>query len=94
LPAGTNWTTRLYLSDDPLPGNDIYLTDYAFNGTAGRGVLRSGASDSAALRRRYWLVVVTDTAQQIDEALENNNVSVAARPIHVVPPIRRQSAPI
>ncbi|HXI51680.1 MAG TPA: CARDB domain-containing protein, partial [Candidatus Saccharimonadales bacterium] len=86
-PAGTNWTTRLYLSDDPLPGNDIYLTDYAFNGTLPVGEFFGQARQIRLPQAAgdYWLVVVTDTAEQIEEALENNNVSVAARPIHVVP---------
>jgi hypothetical protein len=85
--AGTNWMTRLYLSDDPNPGNDVFLTDYVFNGTLPVGQFFGQARQIRLpqVPGDYWLVVVTDTEAQIDEVLENNNVGVAAQPIHVTP---------
>ena len=83
--AGTNWMTRLYLSDDPNPGNDVYLTDYTFNGTLPVGQFFGQARQIRLPQAPgdYWLVVATDTEAQIDEVLENNNVNVAEAPIHV-----------
>ncbi len=86
-PAGTNWTTRVYLSADPVVGNDIFLTEYTFNGTLEGGQF-FGQARQIRLPQvvgNYWVVVATDTMEQIDEILERNNTTISAQPIQVVP---------
>jgi subtilase family serine protease len=85
LTAGTNWTTRVSLSRDPVAGSDILLGNYVFNGT-----LAPGAFYDQTLSLRmplaagdYWVVVETDLANQLVESIEDNNIAVSAAPIHV-----------
>ena len=84
-PAGTNWMTQIYLSTDPVAGDDLFMADYSFTGTLPVGDTY-GQSRQVRLPKEagdYWVVVVTDSGGQIDEILENNNTRVSARPIHV-----------
>lgn len=83
--AGTNWTTRLFLSSDPLVGDDTLLADHTFNGTLPVGQF-FGQSRQIRLPQApgdYWIIATTDLAGQIDEILENNNTSISAQPVHV-----------
>lgn len=84
--AGTNWITRVFLSPDPVAGNDSLLLDYAFTGTlpAGQYFGQTRQIRMPLEPGDYWLVVTTDAGSQIDEVLENNNNTVSAHPIHVV----------
>ncbi len=85
--AGTNWVTRVFLSDDPVVGDDTLLADYEFNGTlpVGQTYGQSRQVRLPLVAGNYWVVVVTDLANQIDEVLESNNTGVSARPIQVIP---------
>jgi hypothetical protein len=81
------YTQRISLSMDALPGNDILLTQADFS-----GLLPAVSSIEQSLHvrlprtaGRYWLIAETDANRAIDEALEDNNVTVAANPIDIEP---------
>ena len=83
--AGTNWVTRVSLSSDPAPGDDLLLTEYIFNGSLPVGQF-FGQTRQARLPLEpgdYWLVVSTDIAGQIGEVLEDNNTGVSVQPVRV-----------
>ncbi|MCZ7639948.1 MAG: hypothetical protein M5U12_30215 [Verrucomicrobia bacterium] len=84
-PAGTNWVTRVSLSSDPAPGDDLLLTEYIFNGSLPVGQF-FGQTRQIRLPLEpgdYWLVVATDVAGQIGEVLEDNNTGVSVQPVRV-----------
>ncbi|ETR72318.1 MAG: hypothetical protein OMM_07575, partial [Candidatus Magnetoglobus multicellularis str. Araruama] len=79
------FTQRVFLSSDPFPGDDILLRQIEFPGD-----LQPGGTFKRDLMIRaprtsglYWLVVVTDTDDNVLEALESNNVGFFAHPIQV-----------
>lgn len=83
--AGTNWVTRIALSSDPAVGDDQLLAEYIFNGTLPVGQF-FGQTRQIRLPLEpgdYWIVATTDTANQIAEALEDNNTGISAQPIRV-----------
>lgn len=84
-PAGTNWVTRIFLSPDPAPGDDTLVAEYGFSGTlpVGQFFGQSRQIRTPIRPGDYWVVVSTDTTAQVSEVLENNNTSVATRPIRV-----------
>jgi hypothetical protein len=84
-PAGTNWVTRVFLSDDPVVGNDTYVGGYTFNGTMNVGqFFEQTLSARAPLSTgQCWVVVSTDVGGWITETLEDNNTSVSATPVQV-----------
>ncbi|RME96614.1 MAG: hypothetical protein D6766_00190, partial [Verrucomicrobia bacterium] len=86
-PAGTNWTTRVFLSNDPVVGDDTLLRQYTFNGTlpVNQQFEQTIAVQSPLQVGDYWIVVVTDVADQIREGLESNNARVSAVPVTVRP---------
>lgn len=86
-PAGTNWITRILLSNDPSAGGDTILADYAFNGTlpVGQYFSQSRQVRLPQAAGDYWIVVTTDVDGRIDEILKDNNTTVLSRPIHVAP---------
>lgn len=83
--AGTNWLTRVFLSDDPVVGNDTPLAEYPFNGTlpVGQSFGQSRQVRAPQAPGDYWLIVMTDTEGQIEEWSEQNNTRISARPIHI-----------
>ncbi len=85
-PGGLNWTTRVFLSADPVVGDDTTLAEYAFTGTLPPGQ-SFGQSRQVRLPQApgdYWIIVATDIASEIGEILEDNNTTIAVRPIRVV----------
>ena len=84
-PAGTNFTTRVFLSGDPVAGNDVLLGQYRFQGSILPGLFYE-QSVSVRLPQAsgdYWIVVQTDVNNEILELLKDNNTLVSATPIHV-----------
>ncbi len=76
---------RVWLSSDPLPGDDTVLGDYEFSGT-----LQAGQTSERQLRFNlpiapgdYWIIVAADFTDLVSEALEDNNWIVSNEPIHV-----------
>ena len=86
-PAGTNWLTRVYLSPDPVVGDDQLLTQYQFTGTlpVNQEFQQTLAVQSPLQAGDYWIVVVTDVANQVAEGVEDNNARVSATPVTVRP---------
>ncbi|HEY9172468.1 MAG TPA: CARDB domain-containing protein, partial [Verrucomicrobiae bacterium] len=87
-PAQSSWTTRVFLSRDPVVGDDLFLGEYVFSGT-----LPVGQSFGQTFRTRaplavgqYWIVVSTDVGGAVAETLEDNNTTVSAAPIEVQAP--------
>jgi hypothetical protein len=83
--ASTNVVTRVYLSSDPVVGDDTLLGQLDFTGT-----LPPEQAFEQTLQVRlpvtsgdYWLVVVTDAEDRVQESLEDNNVTVGSLPIRV-----------
>ncbi|HOC01340.1 MAG TPA: CARDB domain-containing protein, partial [Verrucomicrobiota bacterium] len=84
-PAGPQWATRLFLSDDPIPGDDLLVGTYDFVGTIPPGQYYE-QSVSVRMPTRagdYWVVAEVDVAGQISETIEDNNRRIAAQPIRV-----------
>jgi hypothetical protein len=84
-PANTNVVTRVFLSSDPAVGDDTLLGQLDFTGT-----LPPEQAFEQTLQVRlpvtagdYWLVVVTDAENRVQESLEDNNVTVGSAPIRV-----------
>ncbi len=84
-PAGPHWATRVFLSNDPIPGDDLLVGTYDFTGTIPPGQYYE-QSISARMPTRageYWVVAEVDVADEITETLEDNNRRLAAQPIRV-----------
>jgi hypothetical protein len=83
--TGTGFVQRVFLSTDPLPGDDTLLTQATFNGPLAPGgffaqTLRVNLPEKPGT---YWIVVTTDATSQIGEVLENNNSLVSSLPVVV-----------
>lgn len=85
--AGTNWLTRVYLSTDAVVGDDQLLRQYSFTGNlpVNQQFEQTIAAQSPIKAGNYWIVVVTDVADQVREGLESNNARVSAVPMTVRP---------
>jgi hypothetical protein len=83
--AAPHWFTRLFLSGDPVPGNDTLLGQHEFNGTMAVGQFFEQTAQFPLPQQagRYWVIVTTDAASEIVEGLEGNNSVVSALPIEV-----------
>ncbi len=86
-PAAPTWSTRLFLSSDPVIGEDTLLGNYSFTGSMAPGL---HFEQSVAIRMPlvpgdYWVVAATDVNGAITETLENNNVRISSVPIQVRP---------
>ncbi len=84
----SNFVTRIFLSSDAVPGSDDrLLSEFPFEGTLAVGQFIEQTAQYALPGRsgRYWIIIVTDAANQVPEVLENNNTFVAALPIVVSP---------
>ncbi|HKQ36689.1 MAG TPA: CARDB domain-containing protein, partial [Verrucomicrobiae bacterium] len=84
-PAGSNITTRVFISRDPLVGDDVLAGQYTFAGVIPPGLF---FEQTVSLRLpsaggEYWIVVLCDANSSVREVLEDNNVGVSATPIHV-----------
>ncbi len=84
--SGSNFLTRIFLSTDPIIGNDTLLGQYTFTGTMPPGLFFSQTlsvlTPSAA--GQYWIIASTDVGEVVAEVLEDNNTTVASSPITVV----------
>ena len=76
---------RVYLSSDPVIGDDTLLGQAEFPGP-----LPAGAHFDQTLSLRlprttgdYWIVVTTDSNDSNAETLENNNAAITRQPVHV-----------
>ena len=89
-PAGSNWVTHVYLSDDPLPGNDGFVGQLNFAGTVPAGLYCDQTLQVRApiVAGQYWVVVTTNTGHSVPEVLEDNNTAVSAAPVLVQPAYR------
>ena len=81
----SNFTTRVFLSTDPLPGDDTLVGQYQFTGALAPGqyfdqTLSVHLTQAAGNR---WIIVQTDTDGVVDEALEDNNTGISVAPISV-----------
>jgi len=84
-PAGDGWTQQVFLSTDPIPGNDQWLGEVRFTGVLGPGQF-AGRTLAYRLPQRpgdYWLVVRTDADDRVAELVEENNMTLARQPIRV-----------
>ncbi len=76
---------RIYLSSDPLVGNDLLMGQFSFSGGLPPGD-QVGQTFQLRLPQAagdYWVVVETDAGEVVPEILENNNLAISASPIHV-----------
>ncbi|MBS0265797.1 MAG: Ig-like domain-containing protein, partial [Planctomycetes bacterium] len=86
-------TQFVYLSTDPVLGNDTLLNSYTFTGNLrASDPLNTFAQTVPILLPKqpgsYWLIVVADALDAISEGVENNNARVSATPITVHPAYR------
>ena len=82
-----SWIQRVFLSDDPYIGNDVLVGDYTFTGTL---PVSQWLEQTIPVRMpsqvgQYWVVLVTDVADQVSEGVETNNLSISQQPIQVYP---------
>ena len=78
---------RVYLSRDPIVGDDVLVGQFAFNGPLPTGA-HFGQTIPVRLPREsgnYWVVVQADSTDAIVETIEDNNSTVSSDPIRVVP---------
>ncbi len=83
--ASSSFLTRVFLSQDPVVGNDTLIGEYRFPGQ-----LAVGQYFEQSLQVRmpqsvgnYWVIVTTDTEQIVPEVLEDNNTAISRVPIAV-----------
>ena len=76
---------RVYLSSDPLVGNDLLMGQFTFSGS-----LPPGGQIAQTFQLRlpqaagyYWVVIETDAADVVPEIRENNNLVISSAPVHV-----------
>jgi hypothetical protein len=83
--TSSSFTQRILLSKDPVPGDDTLLSQFVFSGTmaAGAGFDRSETVRAPREAGTYWLIVVADATQTLDEIFENNNTVLMAQPLTV-----------
>ncbi|MCP5527995.1 MAG: cadherin-like domain-containing protein [Verrucomicrobiales bacterium] len=86
-PAEPEWTTRVFLSTDPIPGDDVLIGNYAFTGNipVGQYYEQSVSVRMPTKPGDYWVVTEVDIADQIAETLEDNNRRIAKQPVRVRP---------
>lgn len=79
------FTQRVLLSTDPVPGNDVLLSQFVFSGTLNQGVGFDRTEQVRAPRTAgtYWLLVTTDATGAVGEILETNNTVLSSQPITV-----------
>jgi hypothetical protein len=88
-PASGTWVDRVYLSADDQFGSDILLGEFTYSGglESGQSISRTQAvtiNRSGITNANYYIIVVTDAANNIFEYTgENNNTLVSGTPIAV-----------
>ena len=83
--AGGNFLTRIYLSKDPVVGDDTLVGQYRLDTELPVGMYfeQTLSVRSPLTAGNYWVVVETDAEQAITETLEDNNTGIGAMPIVV-----------
>ena len=77
---------RVYLSTDPLVGNDTLIGQYTFAGGLPAGA-QFGQTFTVRLPQEpgaYWVIVEADVANAVPEIFEQNNTRISSAPIRVV----------
>jgi subtilase family serine protease len=86
-PASSNAIVqRVYLSPDPLVGDDVLIGQFTFNGGLPAGS-QFGQAFSVRMPQApgdYWVIVQADVDNAVPEILEQNNTRVSSAPIHLV----------
>ena len=86
-PASSNAIVqRVYLSPDPLVGDDILIGQFTFNGGLPPDT-QFGQAFSARMPQApgdYWVIVDGDVNNAVPEILEQNNTRISSAPIRVV----------
>ncbi len=83
--ASNTLVQRIYLSRDPVVGDDLLMGEYSFNGALPAGP-PFGQTFSVRLPQEagdYWVIAETDVQNAVAEILEDNNRRISASPIHV-----------
>ncbi|MFN7805735.1 MAG: cadherin domain-containing protein, partial [Planctomycetaceae bacterium] len=83
-------TQTLYLSSDPVVGNDTLLNSYSFTGTLQSAAPLNTFAQTVPVRLpksagNYWIIVQTNSLNAILEGIESNNTRVSATPVVVAP---------
>lgn len=78
---------RISLSSDSVPGGDVALGEFVFNGalSAGGQIGQAFSIRMPQTPGTYWIIVETDVQNAVDEILEDNNTRVSATPIVIQP---------
>jgi len=86
-PTASPSLQRIYLSTDPVLGNDVLLTQFNFTASLDPGVGFSRTVTVRAPREAgtYWIFVVADAIEGIAELSETNNTAFSATPLEVLP---------
>ncbi len=79
---------RVWLSDDPLAGNDTLVGEYTFNQSnesiaPGLSFQQTVSTFLPLQPGDYWVVVTADAANTAVEIDEGNNTRISSAPIHV-----------
>jgi subtilase family serine protease len=76
---------RIYLSRDPLVGDDVLIGQYTFNGglPAGTQFEQTFSARMPQAPGDYWVIAQVDVNDAVVEVIEDNNVTVASVPIRV-----------
>ncbi|MBN2473427.1 MAG: Ig-like domain-containing protein [Pirellulales bacterium] len=80
-----SWQERVFLSDDPIVGNDMLLATFEFTGTLPVELYFERTVSLRAPREpgAYWLVVTTDLDNMVVEGVESNNSRIIVQPMQV-----------
>lgn len=83
--AAQSFVQRVFLSRDPILGDDILLAQNTFSGglAADSSFQRSESLRAPREAGTYWLIAVTDAGGLIEEIIESNNFTIATEPLIV-----------
>jgi uncharacterized delta-60 repeat protein len=90
-PAADLWVERLFLSSDPVAGDDRLVAEFSQSGPLAPGESREleravVLPTDLEVGRDYWWIVVTDAAGAVAERSEANNHRVAPAAMRILPP--------
>ena len=86
--ASNSIAQRILLSRDPLPGDDLSLGEFTYNGPLPSGI-EIGQTFQVRLPQAvgdYWVIVENDVLGAAMEVIEDKNGRITAGPMQVSPP--------
>ncbi|MBA3481096.1 MAG: hypothetical protein H0T51_04690, partial [Pirellulales bacterium] len=84
--ATGNWVDQLYLSDDAVIGNDIFLGSFASTGaiaSGGTSLRQAQVSIPSFVEGDFHVIVLTNVGGNLYEVNVGNNAKITAQTIHI-----------